>query len=246
MLSFVSRPLRWRLSSYRSSRSSRLRRTEGCGGRSRPARGARAAAAERARFALRDATHRYPGAQAASTRTISLMGRVARAPNARTTNLAPFARGNTPAPEHRRRGAPSGATVGGRAACGVAPESASGKHERREHVAAAAIHRRAGGGRERRERRTPARPVWADCRGARRPSRPITRGRQTFGNPSGGGGEFGPQIQFEHEGGRVRSLGPPVRRAGPAQLVILDAAMSMRGHVGSLRSTSQGRTDHGI
>jgi TonB family protein len=56
-------------------------------------------------------------------------------------------------------------------------------------------------------------------------------GSQTFGNPSGGGGEFGPQIQFDTKG---VEFGPWVRRF-VAQVrrnwFIPYAAMSMRGHV---------------
>jgi TonB family protein len=56
-------------------------------------------------------------------------------------------------------------------------------------------------------------------------------GSQTFGNPSGGGGEFGPQIQFDTKG---VEFGPWVRRF-VAQVkrnwFIPYAAMSLRGHV---------------
>jgi TonB family protein len=56
-------------------------------------------------------------------------------------------------------------------------------------------------------------------------------GSQTFGNPSGGGGEFGPQIQFDTKG---VEFGPWVRRF-IAQVkrnwFIPYAAMSLRGNV---------------
>jgi TonB family protein len=56
-------------------------------------------------------------------------------------------------------------------------------------------------------------------------------GTQTFGNPNGGGGEFGPEIQFDTKG---VEFGPWVRRF-VAQVkrnwFIPYAAMSLRGHV---------------
>ena len=68
----------------------------------------------------------------------------------------------------------------------------------------------------------------------RRAAQPAALRRRTnqFDNPQGGGGQFGPEIQFDTKGVEFGPVDPPLRRAGQAQLVRFPyAAMSMQGHV---------------
>lgn len=162
---------------------------------------------------------------------LSDQDRVARAPERakEPTNLEPFARGNTPEREIAdvaRLPAPRPEAV---PPAGSPSESASGtnggntvpRSPATEGPAAAEREGNAG------RRRGLSGPIAEALANLQR----YTQGTQTFGNPSGGGGEFGPQIQFDTKG---VEFGPWVRRF-VAQVrrnwFIPYAAMSMRGHV---------------
>ena len=161
---------------------------------------------------------------------LSDQDRVARAPERapNPTNPLPFARGNTsereitdvppvPAP----RAAPSSPAPGTPA---QAPEGTNGGTTlpRPPSTQGPPIAERDGSDR----RRGVAGPIADALNNIQR-----YVGSQTFGNPSGGGGDFGPQIQFDTKG---VEFGPWVRRF-VAQVkrnwFIPYAAMSLRGHV---------------
>jgi TonB family protein len=162
---------------------------------------------------------------------LSDQDRVARAPERakEPTNLAPFARGNTPEPEIAdvaRLPAPRPEAV---PPAGSPREPASGTNggntlPRPPSSEGPAVAEREGNAGRRRGLSGPIADALANLQR-------YTQGTQTFGNPSGGGGEFGPQIQFDTKG---VEFGPWVRRF-VAQVrrnwFIPYAAMSMRGHV---------------
>jgi TonB family protein len=139
-----------------------------------------------------------------------------RSPN--PTNLLPFARGNTAervvtnaAPPPPRPVPPEATTRNGASGVTPAPRSPQG----------ALVYEKPG---------AQGRPVQGVIAEALRNIQRYAGG-QTFGNPGGGGGEFGPEIQFDTRG---IEFGPWVRRF-VAQVkrnwFIPYAAMAMRGHV---------------
>jgi TonB family protein len=163
---------------------------------------------------------------------LSDQDRVARAPERakEPTNLEPFARGNTPereiadvarlpAPRPEAAVPPAGAPR--EPASGTNGGSTLPRAPSTEGPAAAEREGNAG------RRRGLSGPIAEALANLQR----YTEGTQTFGNPSGGGGEFGPQIQFDTKG---VEFGPWVRRF-VAQVrrnwFIPYAAMSLRGHV---------------
>lgn len=161
---------------------------------------------------------------------LSDQDRVARAPERapNPTNPLPFARGNTPEreitdvpPVPAPRAAPSSPAPGTPA---QAPQGTNGGTTLpgAPSTQGPPIAERDGSDR----RRGVAGPIADALNNIQR-----YVGSQTFGNPSGGGGEFGPQIQFDTKG---VEFGPWVRRF-VAQVKrnwnVPYAAWTMRGHV---------------
>jgi TonB family protein len=160
---------------------------------------------------------------------LSDQDRIASAPERppNPTNPLPFARGNSPEreiadvpPVPAPRNAPSSPPPGAGA---QAPEGTNGSSLPRPPSTQGPPIADADGGAR---RRGVAGPIADALNNIQR-----YVGSQTFGNPGGGGGEFGPQIQFDTKG---VEFGPWVRRF-VAQVkrnwFIPYAAMSLRGHV---------------
>jgi TonB family protein len=162
---------------------------------------------------------------------LSDQDRMARAPERakEPTNLAPFARGNTPEREIAdvaRLPAPRPEAVPPAGSPSEAPSGTNGGNTlpRSPSTEGPAVAEREGNAGRRRGLSGPIADALANLQR-------YTQGTQTFGNPGGAGGEFGPQIQFDTKG---VEFGPWVRRF-VAQVrrnwFIPYAAMSMRGHV---------------
>jgi len=160
---------------------------------------------------------------------LSDQNRVARAPERaeNPTNRLPFARGNTPEREIADVAPmppPRAATTppAGTPAQGTEGTNGGNTLPRPPSTQGPPIAERDGSDR----RRGVAGPIADALNNIQR-----YVGSQTFGNPGGGGGEFGPQIQFDTKG---VEFGPWVRRF-VAQVkrnwFIPYAAMSLRGHV---------------
>jgi TonB family protein len=184
---------------------------------------------ENARFVFVQPRLDTPALRPPPRHELSDQDRVARAPERapNPTNPLPFARGNSP----EREIADASPTPAPRAAPATPPpgtpaQSSEGTDgstlPRPPSTQGPPIAESDGGAR----RRGVAGPIADALNNIQR-----YVGSQTFGNPSGGGGEFGPQIQFDTKG---VEFGPWVRRF-VAQVkrnwFIPYAAMSLRGHV---------------
>jgi TonB family protein len=185
---------------------------------------------ENARFVFVQPRIDTPALRPPPRHELSDQDRVARAPERAKdpTNPLPFARGNSPEreiadvpPVPAPRAAPSSPPPGAAAEAAQGTNGAS-TLPRPPSTQGPPIAERDGSDR----RRGVAGPIADALNNIQR-----YVGSQTFGNPSGGGGEFGPQIQFDTKG---VEFGPWVRRF-VAQVkrnwFIPYAAMSLRGHV---------------